>query len=162
MVEEVCADMPETQGCQPLEPPKEPVSPIAEQIPLDPTVRIPQPGDPDHVHPDSVTRVVPDDNPPVEVEVEAEAEAEPTEEEEEEGEGEEEGVEREQKKKKKKKKLVTMMMVMNRRKMAAAMVMAVWRRVIKILTSKDSPTPVEIIEVTSNSILENVFKTNSQ
>ncbi len=91
-VEEVCADMPETQGCQPLEPPKEPVSPIAEQIPLDPTVRIPQPGDPDYVHPDSVTRVVPDDNPPVEVEVEAEAEAEPTEEEEEEGEGEEEGV----------------------------------------------------------------------
>ena len=38
-----------------------------------------------------------------------------------------------------------------------------WRRTIRILTSpKDSTTPMEIIEVTVNSILENAFRTNSQ
>jgi hypothetical protein len=31
-----------------------------------------------------------------------------------------------------------------------------------ITSPKDSPTPMEIIEVTSNSILENAFRTNSQ
>jgi hypothetical protein len=49
------------------------------------------------------------------------------------------------------------MMVMNRRKTAAAE-----KNNKNTITSKDSPTPVEIIEVTANSILDNAFRTDSQ
>jgi hypothetical protein len=48
--QEVCADMPELQGCAPMEPPKDMIPPpIVEEQEQQPQVRIPQLGDPDYV-----------------------------------------------------------------------------------------------------------------